>query len=196
PGFGQSPAPPAAWSLDDYADCVLGFLAALEVETCILFGHSFGCRVILKICARQLPTPVVPKVVLTGAAGLRHETNPHQTKKAKRYQLGKKILRPFPRLMEWWRQQHGSADYKAASPLMRQVLVKAVNEDLTDLLPLVTPPTLLIFGRHDTATPLADGQRMERNIPGAGLVVLEGTHYAFLECQAQFLRVMGSFLQI
>ena len=197
PGFGQSPEPAAPWRVDDYADLVLGFLRALDIKSCALLGHSFGGRVIIKLCARRLVEPRVPKVILMGAAGIKPTPGKKSKRRARRYQLGKKLLKPFPRLAEAWRDRHGSADYKAASPLMRQVLVNTVNEDLAPLLPLIQPPTLLIWGRDDTATPLADGQRMEREIPGAGLVVLERCgHYAFVEQQAQFLRVMASFMGI
>lgn len=197
PGFGQSPEPPDPWAVDDYADLVLGFLSALGIDECAMLGHSFGCRVIIKIAARQLEAPRLTKLILTGAAGIKPAQSQSASKKAKRYQLGKKILKPFPRLMEALRQHYGSADYKAASPMMRQVLVKTVGEDLTDLLPRIQPPTLLIWGRGDTATPLHDGQLMEQQIPGAGLVILENAgHYAFLEQQAQFLRVIASFMNI
>jgi len=38
---------------------------------------------------------------------------------------------------------------------------------------------------------------MEREMPNAGLVVLENAgHYAFIERQDQFLRVMASFMKI
>ena len=52
---------------------------------------------------------------------------------------------------------------------MRQCLVKAVNEDLTDHLPNIKADTLLIWGDMDTATPLSDGRLMEKLIPSAGL---------------------------
>jgi pimeloyl-ACP methyl ester carboxylesterase len=195
PGFGQSPEPAQPWDVDGYADLVLHFLAALGVEQCILLGHSFGGRVIIKLCARQLPLPVFPKVILVGAAGIRPQSSAKSSLRMRVFRAGKVLLRPFPRRLEAWRQRFGSADYKAASSRMRQVLVKTVNEDLSALLPLVQPPVLLIWGRRDTATPLADGQRMEREIPHAGLAVLEGTHYAFLEQQAQFLRIIASFLE-
>ncbi|MDR1928343.1 MAG: alpha/beta hydrolase [Oscillospiraceae bacterium] len=203
PGFGQSPEPSFAWSLEEYADCVLRFLQALGIERCSLLGHSFGGRVILKLAARRLPSPKLQKLILVGAAGIKPEQSKKASLRQKRYQMGKRLLTLppvralFPEALEALRRRHGSADYRAASPLMRQVLVKTVNEDLAPLLPLIQPPTLLIWGRNDTATPLADGRRMERDIPDAGLVILENAgHYAFLERQAQFLRVIASFMQI
>ena len=202
PGFGQSPEPTAAataaaWCVDDYADCVLAFLQAMDIKACSMLGHSFGGRVIIKLAARDLPELKLQKLILTGAAGIKHPQSVEAQKRAKKYQTGKQLLAPFPKLLERYRNKHGSADYRAASPMMRQVLVKTVNEDLSPLLPQVAPPPLLIWGRNDTATPLEDGQRMEAEIPGAGLAVIENAgHYAFLEQQAQFLRIIASFMQI
>jgi len=197
PGFGKSPEPPAPWSVDDYVNLVLGFLAALDIQECALLGHSFGGRVILKLAARQLETPRFTKLILVGAAGIKHAASEKASARAKRYQLAKKILKPFPKLMERARNHYGSADYRAASPMMRQVLVNTVNEDLSGLLPSIKQETLLIWGRSDDQTPLSDGQLMERELPNAGLVILENAgHYAFLEQQAQFLRVMASFMKI
>ncbi|MCL2495515.1 MAG: alpha/beta hydrolase [Oscillospiraceae bacterium] len=197
PGFGNSPEPPCPWDVDAYADLVLGLLAALGIAECALLGHSFGGRVILKLASRQLEAPKFTKLILVGAAGIKHEPSAKSTSRAKRYQLAKKYLKPFPKLMERARNHYGSPDYRAASPMMRQVLVNAVNEDLSPLLPLIQQETLLIWGRSDDQTPLADGQRMEREMPNAGLVVLENAgHYAFIERQDQFLRVMASFMKI
>ena len=103
----------------------------------------------------------------------------------------------FPDALEKLRTKHGSADYRAASPMMRQVLVKTVNEDLSHLLPKVKQETLLIFGRNDDATPITDGQRMEKEMPNAGLAVIENAgHFAFIEQQYLFLRIVDSFLGI
>ncbi len=203
PGFGASAEPPEPWHVDDYADFVLAFCAKLGIERCIIFAHSFGGRVTLKLMAREALPLTVDKIILTGAAGIRHEPSEAAKKKAAAYQRGKKFLSSapmkalFPNALENLRNKHGSADYKAASPMMRQVLVNTVNEDLAPLLPKCTPETLLIWGRNDDAAPYEDGQRMEREMPDAGLVTIEGAgHFAFLEQQYLFLRVLSSFLGI
>ena len=78
--------------------------------------------------------------------------------------------------------------------MMRQCLVKAVNEDLSHLLPGIKAPTLLVWGDRDTATPLSDGQKMEKAIPGAGLAVIPGTgHFSFVENPYLFGRIMASY---
>ena len=78
--------------------------------------------------------------------------------------------------------------------MMRQCLVKAVNEDLSHLLPGISAPTLLVWGDLDTATPISDARKMEAAIPNAGLAVIPGTgHFSFVENPALFGRIMASY---
>jgi pimeloyl-ACP methyl ester carboxylesterase len=78
---------------------------------------------------------------------------------------------------------------------MRGTLVRVVNEDWRHLLPRIQAPTLLIWGELDDATPVADGQIMERLIPDAGLVVFPGAgHFAYADDVDRFARVVGHFL--
>jgi pimeloyl-ACP methyl ester carboxylesterase len=103
----------------------------------------------------------------------------------------------FPELIDDWRSRQGSADYRNATPIMRQCLVKAVNEDLTGLLPKIKQDTLLIWGDKDTATPIGDGKLMEEKIPNSGLAVINGTgHFSFLEQPAVFRNIMRSYFEI
>ncbi|MDR1620942.1 MAG: alpha/beta hydrolase, partial [Synergistaceae bacterium] len=119
------------------------------------------------------------------------------------YKCVKKILsfsaveRLFPGALEAWRRRIGSADYRDASPRMRECLVKTVNEDLTPLFSSIPHPTLLIWGENDRDTPLGDAKIMERLIPDAGLVTLKNAgHYSFLDQPFVFGRVLDSFLGI
>ena len=203
PGFGESQEPPSAWCVDDYVNFVIDFLKDYNTRQVMLLGHSFGGRVIIKLNShKDLPFEVT-KVILVDSAGI---LPPKSNKKSFRtyyYKAGKAFLsnkfvqKIAPDALENFRKKMGSADYAAASPLMRQVLVKVVNEDLEPLLPNIKCPTLLVWGVNDTATPLSDGEKMEKLIPDAGLVKLENAgHYSFLEQQFTFNRVMCSFMKI
>ena len=93
------------------------------------------------------------------------------------------------------RARAGSSDYAGASRMMRAILSKVVNEDLTDRLALIKVPTLLVWGENDTATPLRDAKLMNRLIPDSGLVSFPGCgHYSFLDNPVQFRAVLQSFL--
>ncbi len=192
PGFGGSEEPAEPWSVDDFVDFVLKFAAFAGLKAPALIGHSNGGRIIIKLMNRpELPFEV-PKIVLMDAAGIKAKHGPGYYMKVYSYKAAKRVL---PSLAEKMRGKVGSADYKNASPVMRQTMVRALNEDLTPLLSGIHAPTLLIWGENDTATPLSDGKLMEKRIPDAGLVVLEGAgHFAFAERWGQCRRVLDAFI--
>ena len=90
----------------------------------------------------------------------------------------------------------GSTDYKNASEMMRKVLVKHVNTDISDEVTKIKCPSLLIWGTMDAAVSLEDGKQLEKLIPNAGLVIYDGcTHYAYLERLNQTINVLRSFIE-
>ncbi len=202
PGFGESEEPDEPWSVDNYVDFILEFIKDFNVSKLTLLGHSFGGRVIIKLCARELPFSV-EKVILVDAAGVKPQASSEQKFKQAVYRKTKWVFstalvkKVCPNLLDDLRKKNGSADYNAASETMKKTLVNVVNEDLTELMPCVTCPALLIWGRNDTATPLSDGQTMEKLMPESALVVLENAgHFSFLDQSAQFLRILASFMNI
>lgn len=197
PGFGETPEPPEAWNVDAYADFVTEFIRNLGFKRVVLLGHSFGGRVIIKLVTRKELPFEVTKIILVDAAGIRPEKSSEQLKKEKIMKFGKKLLSGTPKLLEKMQSMVGSADYRAASPLMKEILVNVVNEDLTELLPGITQSTLLIWGTLDTATPISDAEKMEQLIPEAGLARIEGAgHYSFLENPVVFDAIIASYLKL
>lgn len=203
PGFGGSDEPREAWNVDAYADFFCKFMQALEIKKATLIGHSYGGRVIIKLAARDSIPFEIKNIVLIDSAGIMPKRSFSQKLKVRRYKILKKILNMkvvyalFPELIDDWRSRQGSADYRNASPMMRQCLVMAVNEDLTELLPKIEQDTLLIWGDKDTATPITDAKLMEERIPNAGLVVLKGAgHFSFLEQPMIFRNIMRSYFQM
>jgi pimeloyl-ACP methyl ester carboxylesterase len=195
PGFGATPPPQSPWSVADYSGFVNGFLAERGVTDVTLLGHSHGGRVIIKSLGANLLTVKVNKAVLIGSAGIVHERTAAQRRTAGRYKLIKSLLTPFPGLLERYKRSHGSADYRSAIPVMRDTMVRVVNEDLRELLPNIAQPVLLIWGERDADTPLADGQLMERLLPNGGLVIVPNAkHYAHLDNRVFVYKVLVSFL--
>jgi len=193
PGFGGSAEPETPWCVDDYVAWTVDFAAALRLERVVLMNHSFGGRISIKLLARR-PLPLaVERAVFMDAAGIRPKRTLGYYAKVYSYKAMKKL---FPALAKKRQGKAGSADYRNATPLMRQTMVRCINEDLTHLLPDIPVSTLLIWGAADTATPLSDGQTMERLIPDAGLVVLEGAgHFAFAQQWGLCSRVIDSYLK-
>ena len=203
PGFGASDEPREAWNVDAYADFFCKFMQALDIKKATLIGHSYGGRIIIKLASRESIPFEIKNIVLIDSAGIMPKRSLKQRYKIRKYKIIKKIVNVkiiyalFPELIDDWRSSQGSADYRNASPMMRQCMVMAVNEDLTELLPKIRQDTLLIWGDKDTATPISDGKLMEERIPNSGLCVLEGCgHFSFLEKPGQFKSIMRSFFQI
>lgn len=203
PGFGESGEPKEPWGVDEYADFVEAFCEKMGMKSCLIIAHSFGGRITIKLMSREDRAFEIEKIVLTGSAGIKPKKTLKSKIKTRCYKIGKGVLstklcqKLMPDALENLRRKNGSADYNAASPLMRQCLVKVVNEDLTPLISNIGVPTLLIWGEKDDSTPLSDGQLMEKLIPDAGLVVLENSgHFAFLEQGGRFCRIISSFFEI
>jgi pimeloyl-ACP methyl ester carboxylesterase len=173
PGFGLSPAPPDAWGAEQYADFVRPVLA--EMDRPVLVGHSFGGRLGVHLAAaagsdvRGLVLTGVPLVRPPGAARARPKLA---------FRVGRRLHRIGligPERMEALRQRYGSADYRAATGVMRRVLVRVVNESYEAQLPRIQCPVVLVWGEHDTVVPIDVARRAQALIPQATLRVVSGS---------------------
>lgn len=201
PGFGVSDEPREAWAVSDYAAFFLKFLERLNIKKTTLIGHSYGGRIIIKLAGRNDLPVEIDRIVLVDSAGVLPKKTKKQKRSIKRYQLMKKLAAfppvyfMFSEMIDDWKSRQGSEDYKKASPMMKQCLVKAVNEDLSGLFGDVKQEVLLIWGDQDTATPLADGQLMEQKMQNAALAVIRGAgHFCFAEKPEVFGGIIRSFL--
>ncbi len=200
PGFGSTDAPPVPWGVSDYMNWVIALLDELGIERASVIGHSFGGRVAIKLAA--LHPERVEKLVLTDAAGIRPKRTLAYHINVRKFKATRWLSRQSlaPAWLRAWAAarvaNQGSADYQAASGTVRGSFVRIVNEDLRPYLPRIQAPTLLIWGERDDATPLADGQLMEKLIPDAGLVVFQGaSHMAYFEQATRFNVIVKTFLR-
>jgi len=152
PGFGASPPPPEVWGGAEYAECLAGALGELALpRPLVVVGHSFGGRV--AVCLAAARPDLVDGLVLCGVPLLRLHP-------AARPSLGYRMVRAAHRwhlvsdaAMERRRHRSGSADYRNADGIMRDVLVRTVNETYEQQLRAVHCPTSFLWGEGDTAAP-------------------------------------------
>ena len=170
PGFGPTSTPETAWGTDDYARVIADAIEPLGPV--VLVGHSFGGRIAVRLAASR--PELVSALVLTGAPLVRL-TPPSSPS------LAFRILKALKRLgllsdamLESRRKKMGSADYNAAHGVMRDILVKTVNENYDADLARIAVPTWLVWGEHDTAAPTAAGQVASERIRGARWIVVPG----------------------
>jgi pimeloyl-ACP methyl ester carboxylesterase len=171
PGFGASPAPPEAWGAQGYAEGMLPLLEEFAGPVVVL-GHSFGGRV--AVCLAAAHPERVRALVLTGVPLLRPSG-------ARRPAMKYRAIRSLHRAglvslarLERARFRYGSRDYRAASGVMRHVLVRAVNESYERELDVIRCPVELVWGQDDSEAPLAVAKRAAEMIPTARLTILPG----------------------
>jgi pimeloyl-ACP methyl ester carboxylesterase len=171
PGFGASPPPPEPWGTAEYAHALGSVLAELPTPVVVL-GHSFGGRVAVRLAARR--PEAVRALVLTGVPLVRPPGRPAR-RPAAAFRVARWLHRrgvlPEAR-MEAVRQRYGSADYRAATGVMRDVFVRVVNEEYDDDLRALTCPVELVWGDDDTDAPPA--------VAGAAADLLADARVTFL----------------
>ena len=168
PGFGVAPAPPADWDTVKYTDLIQHYILERLSGTIVLVGHSFGGRLAVRLAARRLPQ--VRRMVLMGVPGLPVPAAAPKRLKRRGIRALRTILtavRPLTgqALLGWHTQTFGSKDYLAAGAL-RPLLVRAVNEDLTESAMAIECPVLLLWGDDDQETPVGVAHEYARILGG------------------------------
>lgn len=186
PGFGLSEEPDYAYTIFDYTDAVHELLSKLKIDKPIMMGHSFGGRIAIVYASRY----DVDKLVLFGSPCVRSESKSVKQNILKAFNKIK-FLSP---LASFAKKHIGSEDYRNASPMMREILVKTVNQDLSDCATEIKCPTILIWGENDQAVSVEEAKELEKLIKDSALIVLPGTHYCYLENLNQVVNIIYNFI--
>lgn len=211
PGHGLSPEPPVPWGVPEHAALLRSFLDELVLpahngEPVSIVGHSNGGRISLYMAGDADLGRKIGRLALISPSGI----PPVRTWK---YHLRKNVATilkaPFQILpekprefgLDWLKHSLvwkllGSSDYSSLSGVMRDTFVKTVNCFVDDRLNRIRVPVLLLWGDRDEAISLYQMQVLEKNIPDAGLVVLEEAgHYGYLDDPDTALAAIEHFLQ-
>lgn len=187
PGFGESEEPSVPWKIQDYSLLIEELLKKLHIKKPIIMGHSFGGRVAIHYSSHH----PIEKLILFASPCVRLQKKlPLSTRILKKL----KTLPGMDQIGEKMKKYIGSRDYKAASPIMRQTLVYVVNEDLSEFAKKIEEPTLLIWGDHDTEAPVEEAKILENLLYDGALIVLPGTHYAYIENLSQVIAIINNFI--
>jgi pimeloyl-ACP methyl ester carboxylesterase len=196
PGFGATPPPKEPIGARGYADLVAPVLDIFDVPP-VLLGHSFGGRIAVCLAATH-PERVGP-LLIAGTPLVR-------TVAPKGPSIGYRVLRSLNRIgivpderMEEIRRSRGSADYRAATGVMRDVLVTVVNESYEDELGRLQSRVLLLWGEGDHEVPVAVAEKSLRLIRQGGgsaeLEVLAGVgHFVPTQAPEEIARVLGEVM--
>ena len=187
PGFGNSTEPTYAWSLDDYVDSIRKIIEKEKIKNPIVMGHSFGGKLAILYASRY----DVKKLVLF-APPINHN---HKVSMKSKVLKSIKKLPMMDKIGEKMKKHMGSTDYRNASPVMREILVNHVNTDIYDSLDNISASTLIVWGESDMAVNPSVAYEIESKIKDAGVVMLPGTHYAYLENLGRVVSIIENFLE-
>lgn len=171
PGFGATPAPESVIGAEGYADVVRPLLE-LFAGPPVVVGHSFGGRVAVCLAAR-FPN-MVGSLVLTGVPLIRQHPTGKPSTSFRVARWANRIGVLSDDRMERVRRHRGSADYRAATGVMRDILVKVVNESYEGMLDRITIPVRMVWGSHDTEVPAAVAEMAGLRLRDASLDILAG----------------------
>ena len=153
-----------------------------EKKKVILIGHSFGGRIAIKYAVKY--PDKIEKLILTGAAGIKHSLSRKQKILYVATKTGKTIfslpvINKFQKYAEKFLYKIiREKDYRKASLRMKEIMKKVLAEDLTPILEKIKTTTLLLWGRLDNSTPLSDGKLMNEKIENSELVIFDDANHS------------------
>jgi pimeloyl-ACP methyl ester carboxylesterase len=184
PGFGKSPKPLEDWDTEGYARCILQFMEEHKIERADILGHSFGGRIAIRLA--KLAPQRLNRIILINSAGLQRTIHGKALLRSKIAKTSAQVCKFLDRsfglntFQEWHVPRFASRDYRNAGEL-KNIFVKTVNEDLSDIAKNIESPVLLLWGEKDAETPVEIAKRYADLIPKSTLVVLPGKdHFPFL----------------
>ena len=199
PGFGKTPAPPAVWGVEEYAEFVNEFAEKLGLQKFVLAGHSFGGQVAVKFAA--VHPEKLERLILCAPAAIRKEPGLTDTLVICAAKAGSVILFLIPSagLQEFTRKVFarmiGRSDYLQAPGIMRKVMQRVIREDLSGLFALINTKTLLVWGEKDRPVPVEDAYVMEKRLSHSSLKVIPGaSHRVHREAPEILSKIICSWL--
>jgi pimeloyl-ACP methyl ester carboxylesterase len=168
PGFGASPPPAAATGARGYAHLIKPIFEVLSPGA-VIVGHSFGGRVAVAAAAANPGS--FSGLVLSGVPLLRRPARSPSVKYRLARWAGRRGWLSEARL-ERMKRRTGSTDYRAASGVMRDVLVQTVNESYESELASLTVPVSLVWGELDREVPVTVAENGRDLLQGSGVSVV------------------------
>ncbi|WAZ20256.1 alpha/beta hydrolase [Streptomyces cinnabarinus] len=193
PGAGMSSDVPSGFGLDDYARALAAVIEDLGLGPAHVAGLSWGGTVVLELYRRR-PDLVRTLIMIDTYAGWKGSLPPEEV--AVRVMGAERMLaapreRFDPTLPGLFAGDGPPEEFVALLDAMqREVrprtlgaqLALMAEADLTDVLPRITVPTLLLWGEADVRSPLGVARDFAAAVPHAELVVLPGVgHMSNLE---------------
>ncbi len=206
-GHGESETSTGASTMKLMAQDVAALMDELQIERAVVGGLSMGGYVALAFY--QFFPERVEKLLLADARA-QADTEEGKATRAEQVQqiladgmtgivnaMLPKLLSPEtvskrPEIVKRVRDMMMRTSPEGAAAALRGM---AEREDQTERLSQINVPTLIVVGKEDPITPVADSQKMHERIADSQLVVIDNaSHVSNLEQPDQFNRALKDFL--
>jgi pimeloyl-ACP methyl ester carboxylesterase len=219
PGFGHSPMPDERITISMYGRILDGLLDTLGVDAATVVGNSMGGFVSAEL-AIAFPQRV-ERLALVSAAGI----STYRHRDVERLEPYLRRLAPMIAVYtgwtatrsDWVSRRPGLRNLTlgfvtrhpgrlpaalaaeqlrgAGKPGFMQALRANIDYPVSERLPEIACPTLIVWGDEDKVIPVADASVFEELIPNSRKVIFEGTgHMAMLERPAAFNELLREFI--
>ncbi len=192
-GMGMSDPVDRAPTLEERMDDLQAVMDAAGVERAVLFAHSEGGPMSVLFAATHPER--VQALVLYGAMARTTETEdyPYAVPAEALLEAGRELINPFwgqgatvevaaPSVADDpdVRAFFGRMERASSSPrLLQQSFLAFIDTDVTDVLPSIRVPTLVLHRRYDRLVDVRAGRWLAERIPGAKFVELPGGDHNF-----------------
>ncbi|PPS42722.1 alpha/beta fold hydrolase [Chroococcidiopsis sp. TS-821] len=176
PGFGKTSLPNSVADYNGYVECLIAFLAALNLRQVHVVGHSGGGAVGIALAATD--SSLVKSLVLIDSTGIPLGSLPEVALRRLidfPAQLGRFKIEP---MMLFIKALIANWIFKPQN--MIQASWIALEKDLRPLLPKVKCPTLVIWGDRDLFVPVKFAYEFYQGIPRAQLIILEDEYHEWI----------------
>jgi pimeloyl-ACP methyl ester carboxylesterase len=206
-GLGESDSRPGAATMNRMAQDVVELLDQLEISRAVIGGLSMGGYVALAFY-KQFPSRVRALVL----ADTRPQADTEEGKQTRVQQAEKALAEGMAGIADSMLPKLLTPETVSKRPevvkRVRDMMLKtkpegaagallgmAERDDQTPLLAQIACPALILVGREDPITPVPDSEKMNREIAGSRLVVIDNAaHVSNLERTEQFNNELVQFL--
>lgn len=164
------------WNVDDYVEWLKNKLK--NEKDIILLGHSNGGKIALTFGLKY--PKKVEKIILIDSSGIYHN---ELLLRIKRFifkllaKIGKKITKS-DKLRNLLYKFARENDYNESNEIMKSTMQNLINVDLTPKLSQIIIPTVIIWGKDDSQTPVQDAYVFKNQIPNSELFLIDGARHS------------------
>lgn len=198
PCFGDEPCPKEPWGIEEYSEFVKSKISNIQ-SPIVLMGHSFGGQVAAYFASQN--SNLIDKLILFAPALLRKKPGLRSLLFAFVAKIGKLFFKlPFIEKFDVWAKKllykaADSPDYNNTSGIKREIFKKIIRQDLSECLPKISVPTMLLQGTMDKYVNVKDSQKAAKLIPNVKLEIVPlARHGMHFQQPENLLKIIKQFI--